>query len=104
VATILWLIGSALFAVYVSNFGSYNETYGSLAGIIVVMLWLVLTSAVILFGAEIDAELERQTEHDTTTGDDRPMGERDAYAADTVGPTAGEVKLERQRTKDKANG
>ena len=103
VATVLWLVGSGLFSLYVGSFASYNETYGSLGGVVVVMLWLFLTSAVVLFGAELDAELERQTRYDTTEGEDRPLGERDAYAADTVGPTADEVKIEKQRTKANAN-
>jgi membrane protein len=102
-ATVLWLVGSGLFSVYVGSFGSYNETYGSLGGVVVVMLWLFLTAAVVLFGAELDAELERQTTHDTTEGKDRPMGERDAFAADTVGPTAEEVKADKHRTKERAN-
>ena len=103
VATALWLAASGLFSIYVGSFGSYNETYGSLGGVVVVMLWLFLTSAVVLFGAELDAELERQTTYDTTEGRHEPMGQRDAYAADTVGPTAEEVKLEKQRTKANAN-
>ena len=102
-ATALWLAASGLFSLYVGNFGSYNETYGSLGGVVVVMLWLFLTAAVVLFGAELDAELERQTTYDTTEGQDRPMGDRDAYAADTVGPTAEEVKIEKRRTKERAN-
>lgn len=103
VAAVLWLIGSGLFSVYVSNFGSYNETYGSLGGVVVVMLWLFLTATVVLLGAEMDAEMERQTSYDTTEGTTRPLGERDAYAADTVGPTAEEVKLEKRRARERAN-
>jgi membrane protein len=59
-AVVGWLVASALFALYVSNFGSYNKTYGSLAGIIVFLVWLWITNIAILFGAELDAELERQ--------------------------------------------
>lgn len=84
VATVLWLIGSGLFTVYVNNFGSFGETYGSLAAIIIVMLWLWLTSFMILMGAEINAEIERQTIHDTTVGAPEPMGRRGAQAADTA--------------------
>jgi membrane protein len=89
-AAVAWLIASALFSVYVSNFGSYNETYGSLGAIVVVMLWLYLTALVVVLGAELNTELERQTAADTTTGPSRPLGEREAYAADTVAepPTA----------------
>lgn len=84
IATVLWLIGSALFTVYVSNFGSFGETYGSFAAIIIVMLWLWLTSFMILMGAEINAEMERQTVKDTTVGEPQPMGQRDADPADTT--------------------
>jgi membrane protein len=84
IATVLWLIGSAGFTLYVENFGNFGETYGTFAGIIVLMLWLMLTSFVVLLGAEINAELERQTLHDTTVGDPEPVGQRGADAADTT--------------------
>jgi membrane protein len=77
-------LGSAAFSLYVNYFGNYNKTYGALGGVVVLMLWLYLTSYIVLLGAEINAESERQTRHDTTAGPERPMGERDAYAADTV--------------------
>lgn len=86
VATVLWLVGSVAFAVYVNNFGKYNETYGTLGAVVVLLLWLFLTAYVIILGAELDAESERQTKRDTTQGDRQPMGDRDAYAADTVAP------------------
>jgi membrane protein len=92
IATILWLVGSALFSVYAANFGKYEDTYGALGGVVVVMLWLFLTAYVIILGAELNAESERQTAKDTTTGCRRPLGARDAEAADTLGPTADEVK------------
>jgi membrane protein len=85
-AAVAWLVASILFSVYVSNFGSYNETYGSLGAVVVVMLWLYLTALVIILGAELNCELERQTARDTTEGRPRRLGERDAYAADTVAP------------------
>ncbi len=84
VATVLWLIGSALFTLYVNNFGKFGETYGSLAGIVVLMLWLLLTAFIVLLGAEINAEMERQTRTDTTVGKPRPMGQRGANPADTT--------------------
>ncbi|HEY9263506.1 MAG TPA: YihY/virulence factor BrkB family protein [Mycobacterium sp.] len=59
VAIITWVLASVLFGVYVSNFGSYNKTYGALAGVIVFLLWLWITNLALLFGAELDAELER---------------------------------------------
>ena len=84
VATLLWVIGSAGFSFYVSRFGSYNETYGALAGVIVLLLWLFLTSFMILLGAEINSESEQQTEKDTTVGPDAPMGQRRAVKADSL--------------------
>lgn len=86
-AVALWVAGSVLFSVYVNNFGSYNETYGTLAAIVVLLLWLYLSAYVIVLGAELDAEAERQTAEDTTVGPSRPLGARDAYAADTVAST-----------------
>jgi len=62
VAVLAWIVASAGFAVYVANFGSYNETYGALAGVVVFLLWLWLSNGALLFGAEFDAELERQRE------------------------------------------
>lgn len=89
IATLLWLIGSGLFSLYVTNFGDsgYTRTYGTMAGIIILLLWLFLTGFIVLLGAEINAELERQTRRDTTTGAEQPMGERRAAAADTVAET-----------------
>ena len=84
VATVLWLIGSAGFSLYVSNFGSYGETYGALAGVVVLLLWLFLTSFIVLLGAEINSEAEHQTSRDSTAGPERPMGERGAVKADTT--------------------
>ena len=83
-AAVGWLVVSMLFSFYVSNFGSYNETYGSLGAIVVVMMWLYLSALVVVLGAELNTELERQTEHDTTEGRAQPRGHREAYAADTV--------------------
>ncbi len=59
-ATALWLAGSALFSWYVSRFGTYNRTYGSMGAVIVLLLWFMLSSSAVLIGAEINAELERQ--------------------------------------------
>jgi membrane protein len=84
VATVLWVLASVGFSVYVNAFGNYNKTYGALAGIIILMFWLYLTAFVVLVGAELNAEMELQTVEDTTAGPTRPMGERDAYAADHV--------------------
>ena len=62
VAILTWLLASAAFGLYVANFSSYNKTYGSLAGVIVFLLWLWITNLALLFGAELDAELERGRE------------------------------------------
>lgn len=82
-ATALWLVASAGFTIYVEVAGNLAETYGALAGVIVLMLWLYLTAFSILLGAELNAESERQTVIDTTVGDPQPMGRRDAHVADT---------------------
>ena len=88
VAVLGWILASLLFTFYVTNFGSYNETYGSLGAIVVVLLWMLITSTLIIIGAEINAEMEHQTAHDTTQGSDRPMGMRDATVADEVGASS----------------
>jgi len=87
IAATLWLIGSLLFAFYVRRFGdSYGETYGALGGVIIMLMWLYLSAYVVMLGAEINSEMERQTRRDTTKGPEKPMGQRGAYAADTLGP------------------
>lgn len=85
VATLLWLVASALFSFYAANFGTFNETYGSLGAAIGFMTWLWISAIVILLGAELNAEMEHQTARDTTTGAPKPMGARGAKMADTVG-------------------
>jgi membrane protein len=84
VATVLWVLASIGFAIYATFFSNYNKTYGALAGIIILMFWLWLTAFVVLVGAELNTEMELQTARDTTAGPERPMGERDAHAADHV--------------------
>jgi len=59
-AVVVWVIVSAAFAFYVANFGSYNKTYGAIAGVIIFLVWLWLTNVAILLGEELDAEIERQ--------------------------------------------
>ena len=59
-AVVLWIVASAAFAFYVSNFGSYNKTYGSLTAVIIFLVWLWITNVVILLGAEMNAEVERE--------------------------------------------
>jgi membrane protein len=84
VATVLWVVGSIGFSVYVDNFGSYGRTYGSLAGVVVLLLWLWLAAYATLLGAEINAEMEQQTIKDTTKGEPRPLGRRGAVKADSI--------------------
>jgi membrane protein len=87
-AATLWLGASALFAIYVRTFANYGKTYGALGGVIALLMWFYLSSVIMVLGAEVNAEMERQTRKDTTSGPAEPLGERGAYAADTVGPTA----------------
>jgi len=84
IVTVIWAAVSVGFALYVKNFGSYDKTYGTIAGVIVLMLWLYLTCYLVLLGAEINAEAEHQTAQDTTKGEPQPMGTRDAEMADTL--------------------
>src|SRR5262245_22307761 len=81
VATLLWLVGSALFSFYVTYLASYNVTYGSLGVVAILMIWFFLSAYSILLGAEINAEMERQTMKDTTAGKPKPSGDRGAWAA-----------------------
>jgi membrane protein len=90
VAVLLWVLASIGFRIYAANFASYDESYGSLGAVVVLLLWLHITAFVVLLGAQINAELEHQTARDTTVHDpdmgrDRPMGERNATMADTLG-------------------
>ena len=81
-ATTLWLAASVAFSLYVGKFAAYNQTYGTLGGVVVLLMWLYISAFVILLGAELNAEAELQTKQDTTTGPPVPMGSRQAYAAD----------------------
>jgi membrane protein len=83
-AALAWAAVSAGFSFYVTNFGNYNETYGSLGAVIGFMTWIWISSTVVLVGAELDAEMEHQTARDTTEGPERPMGARGAKVADEV--------------------
>jgi membrane protein len=85
VAAVVWVAASMLFSWYVANFGNYNETYGSLGAVIGFMTWMWLSTTVVLVGAELNAEIEHQTVHDTTEGPQEPLGARGARMADSVG-------------------
>jgi membrane protein len=86
------LAASALFAFYVTNFAGYAKTYGALGGVVVLLMWFFICSVVVVMGAEINAESERQTVKDTTDLGGAPLGQRGAFAADTVGPSASSGK------------
>ena len=88
-ATVVWILASVVFAAYAENFGRFNKTYGTLGGVVVLLLWMHLSCVAILLGAELNAELEHQTAVDSTIGPPRPMGEREAFAADHLGAMRG---------------
>lgn len=94
IACALWVAATFGFSFYVQNFASYNETFGALAGVIVLLTWMWLSAFIVLLGAEFDAELEHQTARDSTIGPDRPMGERGAVKADTLGEARGEDRAD----------
>ncbi|WP_461159187.1 YihY/virulence factor BrkB family protein [Sphingobium sp. TomMM35A] len=82
-ATLLWLLTTLGFGLYASWLGDYDATYGSLAAVVVLLMWLYVSAYAVLIGALVNAEVERQTSRDTTTGPEEPMGERGATMADT---------------------
>ncbi|WP_417586163.1 YihY/virulence factor BrkB family protein [Pararhodobacter oceanensis] len=87
----MWIAASYGFSVYVRNFGSYNETFGSVAGVVILLMWLWMSAYILLLGAEINAEIEAQTAVDSTVGPERPMGQRGATKADTLGAARGKL-------------
>jgi uncharacterized BrkB/YihY/UPF0761 family membrane protein len=80
VATVLWLVGSLAFRFYVVNFGSYNETYGTIGGIMVLLLWLYISALCVIVGAEMNAEIEHASDHGKAPGEKTP-GERKTIGA-----------------------
>ncbi|HEY6995933.1 MAG TPA: YihY/virulence factor BrkB family protein [Xanthobacteraceae bacterium] len=84
-AALAWLAVSSLFSWYLGNFANYNATYGALGAVMGLMMWMWLSSIVVLVGAELNSEIEHQTAHDSTVGSDKPLGTRGAVMADTVG-------------------
>jgi membrane protein len=88
-ATIVWLAASAAFSFYLQNFADYNATYGSLGAVIGFMTWTWISITIVLFGAQLNAEIEHQTARDSTTGPERELGARGAVMADNVGPAVG---------------
>jgi membrane protein len=91
-ATVLWLVGSLGFRAYVVNFGSYNETYGTIGGIMVLLLWLYISGLCVIIGAEMNAEIEHASEHGKAAGE-KVAGERK-----TIGARAAREFHERERT------
>jgi len=87
-AAVAWLVASALLSWYLANFADYNATYGSLGAAIGLMMWLWISSIVLLFGAELNSEIEHQTARDSTVGREKPLGARGATMADTVGSSS----------------
>ena len=85
VATLLWVVASVGFTVYATNFNSYDKTYGSLGGVIILLTWLYLSTLTVLLGAVINCQSEKQTRRDSTAGTPHAMGARGARAADTLG-------------------
>jgi membrane protein len=81
-ASVTWLIASLAFSWYVANFEDYNETYGTVGAVIGLLTWMWLSATIVLVGAELNSEAERQTDKDTTEGPDMPIGMRGADAAD----------------------
>ena len=89
-ATLVWLAASGALFAYVQSLGTYESTYGSLAGVAISMLWLWISVFLIVVGAAVNAEAERQTEHDSTVGPAQPVGRRGAVVADSVPPYPGD--------------
>jgi membrane protein len=87
-STILWFAASLAISYYLSNIANYNATYGTLGALIGFMVWTWISAIIVIVGAEINAELEHQTARDSTTGRPKPMGERGAFMADTVGKSS----------------
>jgi membrane protein len=84
-AAVTWIVASFLFSWYLTSFANYNATYGSLGAVVGLMIWLWISTIVVLLGAELNAEIEHQTARDSTVGDEKPLGVRGAVMADTVG-------------------
>jgi len=84
---VAWLVASAIFSWYAANFGTFNKTYGSLGAVVGFMLWMWLSTIVVLLGGKLNAETEHQTARESTTGRPKSIGSRGARMADTIGPS-----------------
>ncbi|HWH17644.1 MAG TPA: YihY/virulence factor BrkB family protein [Allosphingosinicella sp.] len=89
IATLVWLAATAGFGFYVSNFGNYNATYGSLGAVIVFLTWLYLTAYILLMGAELNAEVEQQTDQENAAKEEgrEPQGEKEEAEAGEPPPS-----------------
>jgi membrane protein len=85
VATLTWLAGSALLSYYLTHYANYDATYGSLGAAIGLMIWMWMSTIVVLVGAELNSEIEHQTTVDSTESGGKPLGQRGAQVADTIG-------------------
>ena len=83
-AAVTWLLLTAAFGFYVSNFTDYQASYGSLGAVVALLTWMYLSAYAFVFGAELNSEIEHQTARDSTTGAPEPIGRRGAWAADNV--------------------
>ncbi len=84
IAALLWIAGSALLSLYLSDFANYSATYGSLGAAIGLMMWMWMSALVVLLGAELNSEIERQTTSDTAAGRPKSLGAKGAFPADSV--------------------
>lgn len=85
IATLGWVAMTLAFGFYTANFANYDATYGALGAVVGLLMWLYLSAYILILGAELNSEIEHQTARDSTRGPDQPMGQRDAYVADTIG-------------------
>ncbi len=81
-ATVLWVAFSYGFSYYLQTFATFNKTYGSVVGIVILLIWFYTSALIILLGAELNSAMELQTKKDSTRGKEKPMGERGAFVAD----------------------
>ena len=105
IAIVTWILASAAFGFYVANFSSYNKTYGSLAGVVVFLLWIWLTNLALLFGAEVDAELERasQLQAGIEAEEEIQLSPRDTQAAEKRERKRDDLVQEGRRLREEAN-
>ncbi|MFD2741518.1 YihY/virulence factor BrkB family protein [Sulfitobacter aestuarii] len=91
-AVLSWALVSIAFSYYVANFGNYNQVYGSIGAVIAMLIWLWISSFLILLGASLNAQIELRTKRDSTVGRPRPPGERGAFTADKIIDVEGDIE------------